>query len=48
MHKPTSSNFMAVYVEFTGENLVETTEGLRYKYQDYWYLIDEDTEFVYA
>lgn len=48
MHKSTSSSFIAEYVEFTNENLMETTEGLRYKYQNYWYLINENTEFVYA
>lgn len=46
MHKPTSCDFTE-YVKFTDENLKMTSKGLRYEYQGYWYLIDENTEFVF-
>lgn len=39
---------ITTYVEFTKDNLIITTKGIRYKYNQYWHLIDENTEFVYA
>lgn len=48
MHYVGNSKDFATFVEFDGTNLMETSEGLRYKCGSFWYLITDDTEFVFA
>lgn len=48
MHHNGNTNEFGAFVEFDETNLMETSAGFRYKCGSLWYLITDDTEFVYA